>query len=79
MKIWEMVKAIEEKKHSEIGELEEAKMTFIVNFGENGKCHAGLINEKDTLTQMIVSTFEFYENKLKKDNQPLNPDGKKPQ
>jgi hypothetical protein len=65
MKIWEVVKDLEEGKDDKIDEFAEAKATMITNYGSNGKCRIGIITGEETLLQMIVAVFEFYEQKLK--------------
>ena len=69
--IWEMVKTIEESRSDDSKELGQAKATMLVNFGPSGKCHSGLVTPEQTLTQMIVSVFEYYE----KHNKAMHTDG----
>ena len=60
MKIWEIVKQLEEEKSTDLSELKEGKATMIVNFGEDGRVVKGLIKHTDSMTAMIVKVFEYY-------------------
>ena len=62
MKIWEIVKQLEEEKSTDLSELKEGKATMIVNFGENGRTWKGLIDHTDSLTAMIIKVFRYYSN-----------------
>jgi len=66
MKIWELVKDIEEK--ASFNDAQECRATMIVNFGPEGKCHSGLVTGKESLLQMFVKVLEFYETKLRRKN-----------
>lgn len=66
MKIWEMVKAVEEGQEQKDNELGEAKATMIVNYGETGRTRKGLIVGDETLSAMIQKVFQHYEQKLSK-------------
>jgi len=61
-KIWELVKALEEDDILPMKrELLEARATMLVNFGRDGRTIKGLIEGNETLTQMIVMVFEYYQ------------------
>ena len=64
MKIWEIVKEIEEKDVAKnapkLQEYGESKATMLVNFGPTGRTIPYLINETDKLPQMIVKVFTYY-------------------
>jgi hypothetical protein len=66
MKIWEMVKAVEEEKGAALTELGRARATMIVNYGDWGRTREGLIELNETLTIMIMKVCDFYEAQLKK-------------
>lgn len=66
MKLWELVKQMEEKENEDIenkiGELMEARVTMFVNFGPKGRCVPGLIDGTERLQAEIVKVFTYYNN-----------------
>lgn len=64
-KLWEMVKELEDNTQQGRNELSEGKVTFLVNYGQSGRCIPGLVDEKDSLVAMIMKVFEHYDNLIK--------------
>ena len=67
MKIWEMVKAIEEEDKTNYNRGGESLATLWVNYGNNGRCRKGII-KPDHETDLLLSLLDvctWYENKLK--------------
>lgn len=64
MKLWELVKQMEENEDIEnkVGELMEARATMFVNFGPKGRCVPGLIDGTERLQTEIVKVFTYYDN-----------------
>lgn len=63
MKVWKLVKEIEERKDA--NELGQARATMIVNYGPEGQCHPLLVTEEQNLLQMMIAVFEYYEGRIK--------------
>ena len=61
VKVWQLVKDIEEKSGGASTRLGELKATFIVNYGKRGRCIKDVINEGDTALSMFVSVVEYYQ------------------
>jgi len=66
-KLWEQVKEMEEcilsqpeEVDSKITELGEFRATAIVNFGPKGRHTPGLVTEKQSATQMLISIVEKF-------------------
>jgi hypothetical protein len=64
MEIWRIIKDMEESAFSEIdkmkAELTQAKLTMVVNYGPEGKTIKGLVEQNQTMEQMIVSVCQYY-------------------
>lgn len=63
LKIWEVVKAIEEDKENWAQRYGEAKATMIVNFGPDAKTYKNIVNVDDNLSFMITKAFQFLHDK----------------
>ena len=59
-KIWQRVKELEERATKVENEIGQCRATMCVNFGPDGKTIKGLVMEKDTLFQMIITVFRHY-------------------
>ena len=58
MDIWKLVKELESNAKDNVVELAQAKATMLVNYGPNGKSIPGLINQDQTLLQMLLAVLE---------------------
>lgn len=61
MRIWEMVKAVEE---TPLSEAQEAKALLIENYGKLGKTIPGIIYNDESLFHMVLRLAQYYENRL---------------
>ena len=66
MKVWEIVKDLEESKSDALKELGEAKATMIINYGDEGRTIAGLVNNSDSLITMMLKVLEYYHKQIGK-------------
>lgn len=66
--LWEVVKAIVEDHKSIEYEYGNAKATMLANFGKHAHSNSpykGIIEDTDTLNQMITKAFEYMHSKIK--------------
>lgn len=54
--VWELVKRMEEQKENDSAALGTLIATMLVNYGKNGRCRAGLVNEGMTPLAMLCVT-----------------------
>ncbi len=59
IKVWQLVKEIEEGKETDSRLLGEMKATLLVNFGENGVAVKGLIQQSNAPLQMMVKVLQY--------------------
>ena len=60
MELWEKVKKYQKDSEDKLQEFAEGKATFLINFGEGGRVIPDLISKQDTLVNMIVKVFGYY-------------------
>jgi len=66
IKIWQLVKNLEESKESDSAILAEIKATLLVNFGEEGKAIKGIIDDRDyNPLQMLIMVLQYLCEKIK--------------
>ena len=73
LKVWELVKHLEDTKRDKDGELSEIIATMLVNFGEDGKSEDRLVSQADTPLQMVVKVITHYKNKAENMKESCRP------
>ena len=60
VKIWEVVKRLEESTEEVSWDMGTMRATLIVNFGKEGRCIKNIINETEGTFQMFIIVLNYY-------------------